>query len=82
MIKVIIAGSRDFDDYDRLEEMCDKFLSRHKEVEIVSGTARGADRLGEQYAVRSQAWLYCEEVPGRLGEPRKICRSHQERADG
>lgn len=49
MLKVIIAGSRDFDDYELLKSKCDYFL-RNREVEIVSGTARGADVLGERYA--------------------------------
>lgn len=49
-MKVIIAGSRDFNDYDTLKKVCDFMLSRQDEVEIVSGTARGADQLGERYA--------------------------------
>ena len=49
MIKVIIAGSRGFNDYEELCLTCDKFLGG-KEVQIVSGTARGADKLGERYA--------------------------------
>lgn len=54
MFKVIIAGSREFDNYDMLKEKCDKILSRKvnegEEIVIVSGTARGADTLGEKYA--------------------------------
>lgn len=54
MFKVIIAGSREFDNYDMLKEKCDKILSRKvnegEEIVIVSGTARGADTLGENYA--------------------------------
>lgn len=51
-IKVIVAGSRGFDDYKRLKIELDLVLRRYKpeEIEIVSGTARGADRLGERYA--------------------------------
>lgn len=49
-MKVIIAGSRDFNDYELLREKCDKALSLQKSVEVVSGTARGADLLGERYA--------------------------------
>lgn len=49
-MKVIIAGSRDFSDYVKLSETCDHLLKNQKEVEIVSGKARGADRLGERYA--------------------------------
>jgi hypothetical protein len=49
-MKVIIAGSRDFIDLDLLIEKCDSILEGKNDVEIVSGAARGADRLGEHYA--------------------------------
>lgn len=52
MYKVIIAGSRDFDKYEYLRYCCDKILKgiQPSQIEIVSGTARGADKLGEKYA--------------------------------
>jgi len=50
MFKVIIAGSRDFSDYTLLTDVMDQLLKDEPEVEIVSGTARGADSLGERYA--------------------------------
>lgn len=49
-MKVIIAGSRNFNDYEKLKEVCDFMLSRQTDIEIVSGVARGADLLGERYA--------------------------------
>lgn len=49
-MKVIIAGGRDFNDYDFLCRKVDKILSRQIEIEIVSGVAKGADKLGERYA--------------------------------
>lgn len=49
-MKVIIAGGRDFKDYDLLCRSADYYLSRQSEVEVVSGTAQGADKLGEKYA--------------------------------
>lgn len=50
-MKVIIAGGRKFNDYDLLYKNCDKVLRIKKnEIEIVSGTANGADKLGERYA--------------------------------
>lgn len=51
--KVVIAGGRTFSDLKRMTRVCDHMLSRKKEthsIEIVSGTARGADKLGEAYA--------------------------------
>lgn len=51
--RVIIAGTRDFNDYQFLRDKCDAILSAKRQdsnIVIVSGTARGADRLGERYA--------------------------------
>ena len=42
----IIAGSRDFTDYELLKSTCDKYNI----TKVVSGTCRGADLLGEKYA--------------------------------
>ena len=50
-MKVIVAGSRDFKDYALLKEFLDKLvIFRSDFTEIVSGTASGADKLGERYA--------------------------------
>lgn len=49
-MKVIIAGSRAFNDYELLKKVCDKELGNYTDIEIVSGTANGADLLGEKYA--------------------------------
>jgi hypothetical protein len=49
-MKVIIAGKRDFNDYEAVKQTADFLLSNQTEVEIVSGGAKGADALGEQYA--------------------------------
>lgn len=52
---LVIAGSREFRDYDRLEQEVDAYLRQvagEKLVTILSGTADGADRMGEQYAAR------------------------------
>lgn len=52
MFKVIVAGSRDFNDYEMLESKLMYYLSVYKpiEIEIVSGSAKGADTLGERFA--------------------------------
>ena len=50
-MKVIIAGGRTFDKYDLLVKYCDKILANQTDIEIVSGTANGADKLGEKYAI-------------------------------
>lgn len=56
--KIIIAGGRDFSDYQVLEKFCDdcisniaqKNMEQNVDITILSGTAKGADQLGEQYA--------------------------------
>ena len=51
--RVIIAGTRDFSNYQLLRDKCDAILSakgQDSNIVVVSGTARGADRLGERYA--------------------------------
>jgi len=48
--RVIIAGGRDFNDFRKLSEVCMHMLQNKKNVEIVSGTCKGADKLGEQFA--------------------------------
>lgn len=48
--KVIIAGGRDFNDYNKLKSVCNYYLQNKTDVEIVSGLAIGADMLGYQYA--------------------------------
>lgn len=50
-LRIIIAGSRVFDNYNFLESTISEFLIENtNNVEIISGTARGADQLGEQFA--------------------------------
>lgn len=51
MFRVIIAGSRDFDNYDLLKSKMDNLL-RYKNdgICVVCGEARGADTLGRRYA--------------------------------
>lgn len=52
MYKLVVAGSREFNDYPLLETILLQILVNHElsEVEIVSGNARGADKLGEVFA--------------------------------
>lgn len=49
-MNVIIAGSRDFEDYEKLSEFCDQVLEPYDDIVIFSGKAPGADRMGEKYA--------------------------------
>lgn len=49
-MKVIVAGSRDFNDYGLLEARLNHYFANLQHITIVSGAARGADQLGERYA--------------------------------
>lgn len=48
---VIVAGSRDFDDYNLLSSTLDKLFYVKCPNAIVCGEAKGADSLGKQYAI-------------------------------
>ncbi len=49
--RIIIPGSRKFDDHPLMEQVLDKLLPQYgDDIEIVSGHAEGADKLGEKYA--------------------------------
>ena len=51
MFRVIVAGGRDFGDFELLYRKLDTYLANKlPEVTIVSGMARGADTLGVRYA--------------------------------
>lgn len=53
-LRVVVAGKRDFNDFNRLCRFCDNILNAQKEffdtITIVSGNALGTDRMGEEYA--------------------------------
>ena len=50
-MKVIVAGGRDFKNYKLLKCTLDDFQQEYGNItEVVSGTAKGVDKLGEQYA--------------------------------
>ena len=54
-LRIIIAGSRDFNDYTFLKTSIKEILKSTSltdisKIKIISGTARGADQLGERFA--------------------------------
>ena len=51
-LRIIIAGSRDFNDYEYLSDVLTIFIKErpNRRFVVVSGTARGADQLGEKFA--------------------------------
>lgn len=69
LIKLIVAGSRDFDNEELAYKVLDTLTAHlvdisgdpHSEVQIVSGKATGADKIGEQYA--QDHYLGIKEFP-------------------
>ena len=49
-MRLIIAGSRGFKNYNLLCDETSKFIGTEKDVTIISGLARGADMLGCKFA--------------------------------
>ena len=66
--RIIVAGGRDFDDYGLVHETLSDYLDNFLDVgltdtvEIVSGRARGADRLGEIFAADCGYNVACFEA--------------------
>lgn len=52
VLRIIIAGSSDFDNYDLLSSTLQDYLKdiTSNDITIISGTAKGADQLGKKYA--------------------------------
>lgn len=53
VVRVIIAGGRDYEDYNKLECVVDHMLSKlmdTHDIVIISGGARGADVMAMRYA--------------------------------
>ena len=48
--RVVVCGGTDFNDRTLCFETLSELLSEKREIEIISGHARGADALGEEYA--------------------------------
>ena len=62
--RVIIAGTRTFNDYNLLKESCEYLLResmKKQQIIIVSGHARGTDTMGERFA--KEHGLPCEYYP-------------------
>ncbi len=58
-LRILVCGGRHFENYDLLKNILDKVLKSKnltpKDVEIVSGQCKGADRLGERWAEETKA---------------------------
>ena len=80
MFKIIIAGGREFNDYNMLKEKVDVLLAKYtpNQICIISGCARGADSLGERYA--KEKGMMIEKCPAdwdKLGKSAGYKRNQQ-----
>lgn len=60
-LKLIVAGGRDFNNYEQLSRAIHKFEQTQfidAQISIVSGMARGADALGVRFAKENNVVLY------------------------
>lgn len=60
---LLICGTRTFADYELLCRKCDALTANYSTGTVVSGGARGADLLGEQWG-RSRGWAV-RQFPAR-----------------
>ena len=75
-MKWIIAGGRDFDDYETLKRVASKAIRRGDT--IISGGAKGADSLGERFAEANK--LDLERYPAeweKYGKAAGYRRNHR-----
>lgn len=50
MTRILIAGSRSYNDYEEFRDIMNFICKDYNNIEIVSGGANGADFLAEKYA--------------------------------
>lgn len=78
-MRLIVAGGRDFNDHKLFSKWVSKIYIKHgEELIIVSGGAKGADTMGEQFAEMAQ--IPCHRYPAewnRLGKAAGILRNHR-----
>ena len=82
MFRVIIAGSRNFNDYYMLRDYVDYCLSRKvaegEEIVILSGHCRGADLLAERFTAERKYRLEIYQAEwSRYGQAAGIRRNKQ-----
>ena len=64
--RVIVAGGRDFRDFELLKKSLDELLDTSTGIEIISGHASGADSLAEKYANENGIKLTIMPAEGNL----------------
>lgn len=85
--KLIISGSKNFNDYDKMKIVIDNLLSKvkqSKDIVIISGTKSGAERLGEIYAFENNyRLLWIPPKINKFNEKAEYMRDYEmvDRAD-
>ena len=75
-MRLIIAGSRTFSDYQRLCQVLAP--DRHRITQVITGGARGADRLGFRWALKHHVRSRCFAAAWeRFGKSAGIRRNQQ-----
>ena len=75
-MKLIIAGSRTFTDYQKLCQVLAP--DRHRIAQVLTGGARGADALGKRWAWSKQVpWKGFKADWERFGNSAGVRRNHQ-----
>ena len=83
IMKIIIAGGRNFNDYALLKSILDSLL-KEQHFEVISGTAKGADSLGEIYAKENKLKIHYFKHDWSIGKSAGYLRNKDmaEFADG
>jgi predicted Rossmann-fold nucleotide-binding protein len=50
-MRLLVCGGRDYSDADRLSEVLDRVLAKHKITCVIHGGATGADELAHHWAI-------------------------------
>ena len=56
ILKIVIAGCRNYNNYDEAKEyidFCIREIKKNNTIVILSGGCRGADAIGERYAIEN-----------------------------
>lgn len=79
--KVVVTGSRDWDDYEAIKVVLDSYHRQHRISQIIHGACRGADLLAERWAKENEI-MYLgipakwKEEGKRAGPRRNVLMTH------
>jgi hypothetical protein len=74
---MIVAGGRDFNDFNYLEKVLIEIGDLYEDIIIVSGNARGADKLAIEFAQKHDAMVEIYPADWSLGKSAGYIRNQQ-----